>query len=82
MTETEYNSLSSQDQSVFQIGYSLDDCETLFTTPVMSYDSDDVPYHYCDETFFYDHYTGTYWTQVWKEDPIGPLVFGPSLPSL
>ena len=64
MTITEYNSLSPQDQSVSQVGYSINDCESL------------------DETLFYDHYTGTYWTQdSSKEDPIGPLVFGPNLPS-
>jgi len=64
MTITEYLSLSEQDQSVFQLGYSIFDRE------------------YLDETLFYDHYTRSYWTQESpKEDPIGPLFFGPKRPS-
>ena len=77
MTHEEFDALSEADQEVVMLGYSTSHSEVLWTTPIMTEDEDEVLYHWCDKSFFYDHYTGTYWTQVWKEEAEGPLVFGP-----
>tara|TARA_R110002012_G_scaffold277812_1_gene465323 strand:- start:21 stop:290 length:270 start_codon:yes stop_codon:yes gene_type:complete len=80
MTITEYQTLGPQDQSVAQLGYSIDDIEILERRPMMSLDSYGQEYHYCDETLFFCHYTNSYWTQEWKQEAI-PLYMTCASPS-
>ena len=81
MTHEEFNSLSEADQDVAMQGYSSYDREDLMSTPIWSTDSYGEDYIWDYQIFFYDHYTGTYWTQNGvKEEAQGPLVFGPVAP--
>ena len=77
MTITEYNSLSPQDQSVAQLGYSKDDLETISLTPCYALDEDGDEYIDGQDILAFDHYTNSYWILWSGFDDLERLTFGP-----